>query len=134
MKKVFFIAVFLVAACTVTTKISAQTKADTTANIVLQTTSAAATTIDATLNNAGVDFGNATEFKDSVAAVLKSASTDPQVGEIKDKTIELVEIGQQVKSGNKLAIAPLILGILSVIGLLVAYLVGHFGVFKKKQQ
>jgi hypothetical protein len=100
---------------------------------VLNTVSAGAATVDATLNTLHVDFGGATEFKDSVAAVLTTASTDPQVAAIKDKTLELVELGKQVKEGNKVMVAPLILGILTVLSLVIGFLVSHFGKFGKKK-
>lgn len=108
------------------------TKADSTATLILNTTSQAAVLAENAFNTAHVDFGHATELKDSIAAVLKTAATDPTVAEIKNKTIELVELGIKAKT-DKGYITPLILGALALLGIIIGFLISHFGKFGQKK-
>lgn len=100
----------------------------------LSNISAGASLVNQTLDMAHVDFKGATEFKDTVAAIFLTLSTDSDMTKMKLQTLELIQLGQEAKKANDSILSKkLVLSILGLILMAAGWFSRHFGVFVKKK-
>ena len=99
----------------------------------MQDISTGAGLVHATLDATQVDFGGATELKDSVLKVFETLSTDSEAQKIKTEALDLIELGEKAKAEQgSWWNSKTILGILALVLLLVGWFSRHFGVFYRK--